>query len=92
MKDKTNLEESLQDFIEERIQHSYSIAKDKRSYKEQYSRYKELETKFINNMQNKNILDIYYNFKTIKMDLEMEELKEAYLIGFRDGIKIYNNI
>ena len=86
----TNLIENLQDFIEERIQESYSKVSNKKDYKEQYQKFKELETNFIENLQDKTMIENYYNFRDIRMDLDTRELQEAYLIGFKDSVIINN--
>lgn len=90
MKINTNLKENLQDFIEERIQESYSKVSNKKDYKEQYQRFKELEESFIEKLQDKAMIENYYNFRDIRMDLDTRELQEAYLIGFKDSIIINN--
>lgn len=90
MKTNTNLKENLQDFIEERIQESYSKVSNKKDYKEQYQRFKELEESFIEKLQDKTMIENYYNFRDIRMDLDTRELQEAYLIGFKDSIIINN--
>ena len=90
MKNNTNLKENLQDFIEERIQESYSKVSNKKDYKEQYQRFKKLEESFIEKLQDKTMIENYYNFRDIRMDLDNRELKEAYLIGFKDSILINN--
>lgn len=90
MKINTNLKENLQDFIEERIQESYSKVSNKKDYKEQYQKFKELETNFIENLQDKTMIENYYNFRDIRMDLDTRELQEAYLIGFKDSVIINN--
>ena len=90
MKNNTNLKENLQDFIEERIQESYSKVSNKKDYKEQYQRFKELEESFIEKLQDKTMIENYYNFRDIRMDLDTRELQEAYLIGFKDSIIINN--
>ena len=90
MKNNTNLKENLQDFIEERIQESYSKVSNKKDYKEQYQRFKELEESFIEKLQDKTMIENYYNFRDIRMDLDNRELQEAYLIGFKDSILINN--
>lgn len=90
MKTNTNLKKNLQDFIEERIQESYSKVSNKKDYKEQYQRFKELEESFIEKLQDKTMIESYYNFRDIRMDLDTRELQEAYLIGFKDSIIINN--
>lgn len=90
MKNNTNLKENLQDFIEERIQESYSKVSNKKDYKEQYQRFKKLEESFIEKLQDKTMIENYYNFRDIRMDLDNRELQEAYLIGFKDSILINN--
>lgn len=90
MKTNTNLKENLQDFIEERIQESYSKVSNKKDYKEQYQRFRELEESFIEKLQDKTMIESYYYFRDIRMDLDTKELKEVYLIGFKDSIIINN--
>ena len=90
MKFNTNLKEDLQEFIEERLQESYSKVSNKKDYKEKYNQYKELEKDFIEKLQDKNMVENYYIFRDIRMDLDTKELQEAYLIGFKDSIKINN--
>ena len=36
------------------------------------------------------MVENYYIFRDIRMDLDTKELQEAYLIGFKDSIKINN--
>lgn len=92
MKNSTNLQENLQDFIEERMQESYSIVTNKKNYQEQFNKYKLLEKEFINKLKDENMIENYHDFRNIRMDLNAQELQEAYLLGFRDSTIIYNHI
>ena len=88
MKISTNLKEDLQYFIEERLQESYLKASNKVDYKENYNKYRELETRFIESLQNETMVEDYYYFRDIRLDLDTRELQEAYLMGFKDSTMI----
>ena len=90
MKKHSNLKENIKDFIEERIKESYSLIANNRNYEEKYNIYKEMESKFLEKLNNKDLVDNYYNFRDIRMDLDSQELQEAYIIGFRDSVVIHN--
>ena len=47
MVNNINFKQDLEDFIRDRIEESYKIVSNKKEYKEQYQKFKELETNFI---------------------------------------------
>lgn len=81
MVNNINFKQDLEDFIRDRIEESYKIVSNKKEYKEQYQKFKELETNFIKKLQDKTIIEDYYYFRDIRMDLDTKELQESYLIG-----------
>lgn len=83
--------QDLEDFIKDRIEESYKIVSNKNTYKKLNSKYKELEKHFIEMLKEKTIKEQYYIIRDIRMELDSQELQEAYLIGFRDNSKIINN-
>ncbi len=91
MKIDTTLKEDFTNFIQERIEASYKTVCKKNEYKKQYNKCKYLENKFINELKENTLKNNYYNFRDIKMGLNTQELKEAYLTGFRDSTTIHNN-
>lgn len=88
MKSDINFKQSFEDFMMDRIEESYEIVSKKKNYKELNSNYKEMEKDFLNSLPNEELKEKYYNFRDIKLSLDTLELQEAYLLGFKDCIKI----
>lgn len=91
MKNNNCFKQDLEDFLSNRIEESYKIVIDKKEYIELNQRYKALEQLFIESLKDKNQKEIYQKLRDIRMELDSQELEEAYLIGFRDSSKINNN-
>lgn len=91
MKNNNCFKQDLEDFLSNRIEESYKIVIDKKEYIELNQRYKALEKLFIESLKDKNQKEIYQKLRDIRMELDSQELEEAYLIGFRDSSKINNN-
>ncbi len=91
MANNIKFRQDLEDFIRDRIEESYKIVSNKNTYKKLNSKYKELEKHFIEMLKEKTIKEQYYIIRDIRMELDSQELQEAYLIGFRDNSKIINN-
>lgn len=91
MANNIKFRQDLEDFIRDRIEESYKIVSNKNTYKKLNSKYKELEKHFIEMLKKKTIKEQYYIIRDIRMELDSQELQEAYLIGFRDNSKIINN-
>lgn len=91
MENNIKFKQDLEDFIRDRIEESYSIISNKKDYQELNSECKKLETEFIETLQNEDKRTFYQKIRDIRMELDYQELQEAYLIGFRDSTKIYNN-
>lgn len=91
MANNIKFRQDLEDFIRDRIEESYKIVSNKNTYKKLNSKYKELEKHFIEMLKEKTIKEQYYIIRDIRMELNSQELQEAYLIGFRDNSKIINN-
>ena len=82
--------EELENFISYRIEESYKKVSNKKEYRELKKKYKEMEKNFINSLKTEDIKEYYYTIRDIRMELDSEELREAYLIGFKDNNSIYN--
>lgn len=91
MENNIKFKQDLEDFIRDRIEESYSIIANKKEYQELNNKCKKLETKFIEALQSEDKKEFYQNIRDIRMELDYQELQEAYLIGFRDSTKINNN-
>lgn len=88
MKNNTNLKENLQDFIEERLNESYTKIVDTKEYKALSNK----NTKAINNIADK-IKDtkLIEEYKKTEYDMYEMQLQQAYLTGFKDSIIILNH-
>lgn len=91
MENNIKFKQDLEDFIRDRIEESYSIIANKKEYQELNNKCKKLETKFIKALQSEDKKEFYQKIRDIRMELDYQELQEAYLIGFRDSTKINNN-
>ena len=88
MKNDINFKQSFEDFMMDRIEESYEIVSKKKHYKELNNTYKIKEQAFLNSLPNEELKENYYNFRDIKLTLDTLELQEAYLLGFKDCIKV----
>ena len=84
--EKNTLTDNVNEFIQERINESYSKIMYRPEYRkvsEESSRlWKEIEDK----INNEKLTDIY---KSAQMDMYWIQLEEAYKTGFIDSIKIF---
>lgn len=84
--EKNTLTDNVNEFIQERINESYSKIMYRPEYRkvsEESSRlWKEIEDK----INNEKLTDIY---KSTQMDMYWIQLEEAYKIGFIDSLKIF---
>ncbi len=88
MKNNSNLKENLQDFIEERLNESYTNILHTQEYKEMSNKY--LETlKNLKEALNQNT-EILQKYEEAEADLYYMQLKQAYLTGFKDSNIIFN--
>lgn len=90
MKNNVKFKLAFEDFITERIEESYEIVSKKKSYKKLNINYKKMEKVFLKTLENEALKESYYNFRDVKLNLDTLELQEAYLLGFKDCIKIQN--
>lgn len=90
MKNNSNLKENLQDFIEERLNESYTNLSHTKEYKEiskkHFETFKNLKDELKNNT------DILEKYEEAEANLYYMQLKQAYLTGFKDSNIIFNNL
>lgn len=87
MENKTNLKENLQDFIEERLNESYTNIAHTKEYKEVSNR----NTKLIENITDKaKDNKLIEEYKKTEYDMYEMQLQQAYLTGFRDSTMIHH--
>ncbi len=88
MKNSTNLNEDLQDFIEERLNESYTNLIHSKEYKEISSK----NTSLIESIADKTKdTDLIEEYKKTEYDMYEMQLQQAYLTGFKDSNIIFNN-
>ncbi len=88
MKNKTNLQENLQDFIEERLNESYTNILHTKEYKNISSKNNILMDKITDKTKDNNLIEKY---KKTEYDMYEMQLMQAYLTGFKDSNIIFNN-
>lgn len=87
MENKTNLKENLQDFIEERLNESYTNIVHTKEYKEISNK----NTKLIENITDKaKDNKLIEEYKKTEYDMYEMQLQQAYLTGFRDSTMIHH--
>ncbi len=90
MKNSTNLKENLQDFIEERLNESYTNIAHTKEYKEISSKHFEAFKKLKDELKNNTA--VLEKYEEAEADLYYMQLKQAYLTGVKDSNIIFNNL
>ena len=80
--------DSVEDFIEERLNHSYSDLKNNREYVKLEKDYEDIFKKLTENIEEKRIIEEY---EKIKIDMYEMQLIQAYRSGFKDSICLIFN-
>ncbi len=80
--------ENVEDFIEERLNQSYSDLKGNREYIRLEKDYELIFKKLTENIEEKKIIEEY---EKIKIDMYEIQLKQAYRSGFKDSIYLLFN-
>ena len=88
MEKESKLQANITNFIEERIQESYSKLVHTKEYKNLLENYYDLFGK-IEKLLNNEILTEQY--KEAEYDIYMFQLEEAYKTGFKDSNIIFSN-
>lgn len=86
-KDKILLED-VEEFIEERLNQSYSDLKNNSEYVKLEKDYDDIFKKLTENIEEKKIVEEY---EKIKIDMYEMQLKQAYRSGFKDSIYLIFN-
>lgn len=87
LKNITNLQEDLQDFIDERLNEIYATLTKDTEYSEKKKECDSLIEKLNSNF-NKELFELYRDKNN---SMQYIELKQAYLTGFKDSNIIFNN-
>lgn len=87
MENNTNLKENLQNFIEERLNESYTNIVNTREYREISNENANLIKKIMNKAKDNKLIEEY---KKTEYDMYERQLQQAYLTGFRDSNIIFN--
>lgn len=87
MKNNSNLKENLQDFIDERLNESYSNIAQTKEYKELSNKNTNLMEQISNKTKSNELIEAY---KKTEYDMYDMQLKQAYLTGFKDSNIILN--
>lgn len=88
MENKTNLKENLQDFIEERLNESYTNIVHTKEYKEISNKNTKLIESITDKAKDNKLIEEY---KKTEYDMYEMQLQQAYLTGFKDSNIIFNN-
>lgn len=88
MKNNSNLKENLQDFIEERLNESYTNIVHTKEYKEISNKNANLMESITDKAKDNNLIEEY---KKTEYDMYEMQLQQAYLTGFKDSNIIFNN-
>ena len=86
-KDKVLLED-VEEFIEERLNQSYSDLKNNSEYVKLEEEYDAIFKKLTENIEENKIVEEY---EKIKIDMYEMQLKQAYRSGFKDSIYLIFN-
>lgn len=86
MKNNTNFSNNVYDFIEERINESYTILNKNKEYKQIQDKYIKSLTDIRSNLSNN--VEMLEEHASNEADLYTMQLQEAYKIGFKDSIRI----
>ena len=89
MENKTNLKENLQDFIDERLNESYTNIVHTKEYKEISTKNANIMEQIINKTKNNELVEEY---KKTEYDMYDMQLRQAYLTGFYDSNLILNKV
>ncbi len=89
MKNNTNLKENLQDFIEERLNESYTNIAYTKEYKAISNKNSNIMEKMTDKIKDNKLIEEY---KKTEYDMYEMQLQQAYLIGFKDSNIIFNNL
>lgn len=87
MKNNSNLKENLQDFIEERLNESYTNIAQTKEYKEISNKNTNIMEQIGNTIKSSELIEAY---KKTEYDMYDIQLKQAYLTGFKDSNIILN--
>ncbi len=88
MKNSTNLKENLQDFIEERLNESYTNIAYTKEYKAISNKNANIMEKITDKIKDNKLIEEY---KKTEYDMYEMQLQQAYLTGIRDSnIILYN--
>lgn len=85
MKNVKKLKENLQDFIEERLNESYSNIAGNKNYKEIASKNSSLMDNILKKVNDIKLIDEY---KKSELDMYEMQLQQAYITGFKDSVII----
>ncbi|MBS6252084.1 MAG: hypothetical protein KH434_02460 [Clostridium sp.] len=84
------IEKDLAPFIEERLQNSFRDLKNSKKYKalnlHYNTLYKELSEKLNTDVE------LYENISNILFEMQSLELHRSYLLGFVDGIRLFEHL
>lgn len=87
MKSNSNLKEDLQNFIDERLNESYTNIAQTKEYKEILNK----NTNIMEQIKSKTkINELIEAYKKTEYDMYDMQLKQAYLTGFKDSNIILN--
>ena len=87
MENKKNLKENLQDFIEERLNESYTNIVHTKEYKEISNKNTKLIESITDKAKDNKLIEEY---KKTEYDMYEMQLQQAYLTGFRDSTMIHH--
>lgn len=87
MKNNSNLKENLQDFIDERLNESYTNIAQTKEYKEISNKNTNIMEQIKSKAKSNELIEAY---KKTEYDMYDMQLKQAYLTGFKDSNIILN--
>lgn len=87
MKNNSNLKENLQNFIDERLNESYTNIAQTKEYKEISNKNTNIMEQISNKAKSIELIEAY---KKTEYDMYDMQLKQAYLTGFKDSNIILN--
>jgi len=89
MKNNTDLKESIQDFIAERLNESYTSIAHTEEYKNIADKNATLIGSIIEKTKDEKLMEEY---KKTEYDMYEMQLMQAYLRGFKDSNILFNNL
>ena len=84
--EKSTLEDNINEFLQERINESYTKISHNPEYKELVQKKSKIFNDIINRIKDEKLM---LNYEEVQIDIYWKQLEQAYIRGFIDSLKIF---